>query len=205
MTKRIGETSYRETALGIIPRSKLIPLEIEGIKRAWDFVLKKYQKGKIPLSTSFLKELHRIGFGWIFPKEAGQFRKIELQVSHHLPPKHYQVPELMGNFIDDVKTRIKYLPSENSENFLQELIDLLAWAHHRFLSIHPFFDYNGRIGRLLLNIILLNLNLPPLELHVETPSTRKKYVQALQKADQGDYEDLKYLIASALKESAQEI
>lgn len=41
MLKRKGETSYKETAFGIIPRSKLIPLEIEGIKRAWDFILKK--------------------------------------------------------------------------------------------------------------------------------------------------------------------
>jgi hypothetical protein len=40
MGKRIGETSYKETAFGIIPRSQLIPLEIEGIKRAWDFVAK---------------------------------------------------------------------------------------------------------------------------------------------------------------------
>ena len=32
MAKRPGETSYKETAFGIIPRSKLIPLEIEGIK-----------------------------------------------------------------------------------------------------------------------------------------------------------------------------
>ena len=40
MSKRLGETSYKETAFGIIPRSKLIPLEIEGIKKAWEFVLK---------------------------------------------------------------------------------------------------------------------------------------------------------------------
>ena len=42
--KRRGETNYKQTAFGIIPRSKLIPLEIEGIKRAWDFVLQKHNK-----------------------------------------------------------------------------------------------------------------------------------------------------------------
>jgi hypothetical protein len=35
-SKRIGETSYSNTAFGIIPRSSLIPLEIEGMKRVWD-------------------------------------------------------------------------------------------------------------------------------------------------------------------------
>jgi hypothetical protein len=37
MQRRQGETSYKDTAFGIISHSKLIPLEIEGIKRAWDF------------------------------------------------------------------------------------------------------------------------------------------------------------------------
>jgi len=40
MARRAGETSYKETAMGIIPRSQLIPLEIDGINRAWNFVLK---------------------------------------------------------------------------------------------------------------------------------------------------------------------
>ncbi len=203
MKKKIGETSYRETALGIIPRSKLIPLEIEGITKAWDFVLQKYQKGKIPLSTALLKELHRIGFAWIFPKEAGQFRKVELQVSRHLPPKHYLIPELMENFVEDLKVRIKNFPSDKDDHFIPRLIDLLAWTHHRFLWIHPFFDYNGRIGRLLMNIVLLNFDLPPIELHVETAVGRKKYVKALQEADRADFTALEQLIESALKESAR--
>jgi hypothetical protein len=43
MSRRKGETTYKETAFGIIPRSKLIRLEIEGIDRAWNFVLKRTQ------------------------------------------------------------------------------------------------------------------------------------------------------------------
>ncbi|MBU3925264.1 hypothetical protein KJ854_05005, partial [Patescibacteria group bacterium] len=63
MAKNKGETSYKETAFGIIPRSKLISLEAEGIKKAWDFVLKKSEKGKLPLNSDFIKEIHKIGFG----------------------------------------------------------------------------------------------------------------------------------------------
>ncbi len=44
MKKRKDETNYREPTFGIIPRSKLIPLEIEGIKRAWDFVMQNARK-----------------------------------------------------------------------------------------------------------------------------------------------------------------
>ena len=53
MAKNIGETSYKDTAFGIIPRSELIKLEIQGIKKAWDFVLNKSQNGIIPLESDF--------------------------------------------------------------------------------------------------------------------------------------------------------
>jgi len=82
---------------------------------------------------------------------------------------------------------------------------LLAWAHHRFLWIHPFQDYNGRIGRLLINIILLDLALPAIELKVETTTNRKRYIKALQAADQGDLKLLEKLIEQALQEAGEAI
>jgi len=205
ITKRKGETSYRETAFGIIPRSKLVPLEIEGTKRAWDFVLRQRKKGKIPITAAFLQKAHHVGFGWIFPEMGGKFRTIEVTVSKHIPPRAYHVPQLMKDFAEDMKTRLKHLPHLYHILFLEELLDLLAWTHHRFLWIHPFADYNGRIGRLLINMILLNLDLPPIELKVETKSGRAKYVQALQKADEGYYDALKQLILAAIEEAVRSL
>jgi len=200
-----GETSHKETAFGIIPRSKLIPLEIEGIKKAWDFTLKKYKGGEITITPSFIKKLHEVGFLWIFPKISGQFRKVEVIVSEHTPPKFYLIPELMENYCQDIHTRVSHLPPISNINFLNELIELLTWVHHKFLWIHPFQDYNGRIGRLLVNIILLNLRLPPVELKIETKQDRKKYIEALQMADSGNYVKLEKIIESAIKESTEEL
>ena len=204
-SKNIGETSYKETAFGIIPRSKLIPLEIEGIKRAWDFVLEKSQDGKISITSTLLKKIHAIGFSWIFPELGGKFRRIEVAVSQHTPPKFYLVPQQTEDFLRDLKVRTSHLPNLNNSEFMGALIELLAWAHHRFLWIHPFQDYNGRIARLLTNIILLNLNLPPIELKVETEAGRKKYVAALQEGDKGNFKKLEELIKSALEEAAMEL
>ena len=173
MSKRKDETSYKQTAFGIIPRSKLILLEIEGVKRAWDFVLEKRNETKISITSSFIKKLHETGFAWIFPKEGGNFRKVEVTVSDHTPPKYYLVPQFMDSFCKDLAERQKHLPNLDQSDFLEELIRFLAWAHHRFLWTHPFKDYNGRIGRLLINIIILNLDLPPIELKVETKVGRK--------------------------------
>jgi cell filamentation protein len=181
----------------------LILLEIEGITRAWDFVLEQNEKGHLSLTPAFLQKTHALGFAWIFPDMGGKYRKIEVQVSDYEPPKFYRVPQLMLDFCEDLKVRIKHLPKENDEEFLSRVIELLAWAHHRFLWIHPFQDYNGRIGRLLINIILLKLNLPPVELKAETKTGRKKYIEALQAADEGDYKALEKRIASALREAAK--
>jgi len=205
MHKQQGETSYKETAFGVIPRSKLIPLEIEGIKRAWDFVLEKRKKTKIPTTPSLIKKLHFVGFAWIFPETGGKFRTVEVTVSDHAPPKHYQLPQLMENYCRDIEERLEHLPNIDKGNFLEELVHFLAWLHHRFLWIHPFKDYNGRIARLLTNVILLNLDLPPIELEVETKTGRKKYIQALKNADNGDHSSLEKLIRDAIEETTEEL
>lgn len=204
MPRRKGETSYKETAFGIIPRSQLIFLEIEGIQRAWNFVLKN-TKTNTQATSEFLKEIHRIGFGWIFPTMGGRFRKIDVEVSNHRPPAFYHVPQLMQDFCADLAERLRHMPSPNTSQFLSELLTLLAWTHHRFLWIHPFQDYNGRLARLLTNIILLKLNLPPIELQVETKTGRKKYIHALQAADKGHLVKLEKLIRSAIEEAVKEI
>ena len=173
--KKPGETNYKQTAFGIISRSKLIPLEIEGIKLAWDFVLQKHSEGTIPVTPVFIQKIHTIGFKWIFPEMGGKFRAIDVTVSAHTPPKFYFVPQLMIDFCQDIKIRLAHLPSIDDAEFLDKFIKFLAWMHHKFLWIHPFQDYNGRIGRLLINIILLNLNFPPIELKVETTKGRKKF------------------------------
>jgi len=205
MTKRKGETSYKETALGIIPRSKLIPLEIEGIKRAWDFVLQKRQKTKISITPPFIKKLHKIGFAWIFPEMGGEFRKVEVTVSGHITQKYYLVPGHIDNFCKDIAARLKHLPVLGESDFLDGLVRFLAWMHHRFLWIHPFIDYNGRIARLLINIILLNLDLPPIELKVETKTGREKYVEALKNADDGDYSEMESLVYKAIEETTKDL
>ena len=56
------------------------------------------------------------------------------------------------------------------------MYDILDF-HYRFEIIHPFQDGNGRVGRILLNYILLKNNLPPLNIDIKN---QKEYYDSLQ-------------------------
>jgi len=200
-TKPKSVTSYKDTAFGILPRLKVVQLEKEGVKKALEYIIKLSEQ-KTEITPQLICDIHEVGFGFIFPDWAGKFRTIDVTVGEYEPPHYSRIPELMQNLCDDLSERLSHLPSiEHEEQFLAEGISLLAWFQHRFVWIHPFKDYNGRVARLLTNLLLLNLGFPMLEIRAETENDREAYVTAMKKADRHDQSRLEDLIATALNES----
>ena len=199
-----GSTSYKDTKFGIVPRSKLVKLEIEGVKKGLEFIYKLSVKNKkIKITPELIKKIHRISFGWIFPKWAGKFRTIQVTFSEKEAPSYFKINELVINLCLDLDEQIKHLPIETSDKYLSEIIKLLAQFQHRFVFIHPFNDYSGRTARLLTTLLLLNFRLPLIEIKSSTKLDRKKYIRAMQEADEGNYSNLEKLIATALEEGLQ--
>ncbi|TSC88128.1 MAG: huntingtin interacting protein E-like protein [Microgenomates group bacterium Gr01-1014_16] len=198
---KTGETSYKETSFGIIPRSQLVKLEIKGIKKGIKFLYSISKTKKAKITSVLILSLHKEAFGWIFPKWAGKFRTIQVEYSGKEAPPHYQVPQLVADLCLDLQERIKHLPSLDEESFLEELTNLLTWFQHRFVYTHPFNDYNGRTARMLTSFICLTMNLPPIEIKAGTSNDRRKYIHAMQQADSGDNSKLEKLILLALQES----
>ncbi len=87
-------------------------------------------------------ELHEQVFRGIDP-EAGMWRGITvfLQGSRHTPPRAESVIPSMSEWEREYSQR---------DIVGERVFTLAAWMHHRFESIHPFRDGNGRVGRLLL-------------------------------------------------------
>lgn len=204
-TKPKSSTSFKETAFGILPRSRVIELEKQGIKQAQEYILNLSEK-KAKITSDLILAVHKKGFGFIFPDWAGKFRTTDVTVGDYEPPHYSKIRELINNFCKDLEERLKHLPNQkNEEKYLAAIISLLAWFQHRFVWIHPFKDYNGRVARLLTNLLALNLGLPILSIKASTGRDRNNYIQAMKAADQLDYLKLERLIANALKESLEKI
>lgn len=200
-TKPKSATSYKETTFGILPRSKVVELEKQGIKKAQQYVLKLSDR-KSEITPQLILDVHNTGFGFIFPDWAGKFRMIDVTVGDYNPPHYSRIFELVKSLCDDLRERLKHLPPSETEGlYLGGVVSLLAWFQHRFVWIHPFNDYNGRVARLLTNLLALNLGLPLLIFKAETGRDRQNYVKAMKAADRYDYSRLETLIASALKET----
>ena len=94
----------------------------------------------------------------------------------------------------------EYCPPEQVETELDSLMAiyyerrgrdhpmlLAAWQHHAFVSVHPFQDGNGRVGRAILAWHLARHGIPPL---VVSRDDRSDYIDALEMADEGDLSGL---------------
>lgn len=183
-------TTYKETAFGILPRSKLVELEKEGVKKAQQYIL-KLSENKTKITPQLICDIYNEGFGFIFPDWAGKFRIVDVTVGEYEPPHYSKVPELIKNLCDDLEEKLKHIPSsQKEEQFLAQVISLLAWFQHRFVWIHPFNDYNGRLARLLTNLLALKLGLTILIIKAETGRDRELYIKAVKAADQLNYSKL---------------
>lgn len=119
------------------------------------------------------------------PRLAG-WRQTNVTVSLHMAPDFFRVPTLAREYGLDLQARLSALGSASDEL----LLETLAFAEGRLLSIHPFADFNGRVTRVWLREILRRLNLPPVQLAPTEESTVTKYLAALQAADRNDWRPL---------------
>lgn len=106
---------------------------------------------------------------------AGRYRQGQVRIlgASCIPPNYLKVPKLATELVSWI--------NKNPEKL--NLIELAALAHYKFVEIHPFYDGNGRTARLLMNLILMQKAYPPVVVPI---GDRKRYYNALEKADHGD-------------------
>jgi len=177
----LGSTREFETAEGCLSYSELSERLAVPLVAIYDEILQA-KPDQIVIDSEWLCVRHKRLAGHLFPDWAGRFRDVNVQVGAHLPPPYYEVPIHMRQFCDDLAERLRHDPGTS----VRSAAEFLAWADWRFQWIHPFKDFNGRIGRVLLATLLYKLGLPHVETAPPDREARTEYLDALRAADQGD-------------------
>jgi len=148
-------------------------------------------KGGFPLSNRLIREVHAklLSRGRGSDKLPGEFRRSQNWIggtrpgkAHFVPPPPHAVAECMGQLE-------RFLHGDDTA--LPVLVKA-ALAHVQFETIHPFLDGNGRMGRLLITLILCDagiLTQPLLYLSLFFKQNRAEYYRLLdQVRSEGDWE-----------------
>ncbi|MCC6251793.1 MAG: Fic family protein [Bacteroidia bacterium] len=120
------------------------------------------KKNKHKLNIKLILDLHKTLLTHINDSIAGRFRsgKEWVRVGSHLGANPKFVPTLMQELVEN------YNKKSNSY-----FLDTIARFHAEFETIHPFVDGNGRMGRLLINLQLMNVGLPPIIIQNKSKNT----------------------------------
>lgn len=188
-TKPIDDATPYDDISGLkLPKNKTYTLqdvyekEAENIANATiKYLSAPPSKKEAPFTYSWVMDLHEEMLGDVWDW-AGKLRQIELSIGI----KAYLVPIELKNLCDD----IEYW--NNHKTF--DVYETATRIHHRAVQIHPFKNGNGRWSRMLANIYLRQHDKMPVRwqedlLAKENPK-RSEYIEALKKADSGDYSEL---------------
>jgi len=151
--------------------------------------LEKLIKNK-KIEQSDILKIHGIISKNIEKEYAGKYRRgmVRILGVKKLPPNYLKIPKLMKELYEWI--------NKNPERL--DIIELASLAHYKFVAIHPHYDGNGRTARLLMNLMLMQNGYPPA---IILKNDRKRYYNALRKADQGDYKPFVLLMAISIERS----
>lgn len=181
-------------------------LEVANYIAAMFYALEKLRSG-FPVSLRLIRESHGIllSSGRGSTKQPGEFRHSQNWIggqrpglADYVPPPANRVPDLMSDLERFIHDRSVNLPA----------LVVAGLAHVQFETIHPFLDGNGRIGRLLVTLLLCSqeiLEQPYLYLSLYLKANRSVYFDLLQRVrETGDWEAwLRFFLDGIAESSTQ--
>jgi len=164
-------------------RSMKEHLEATNHKEALELLEETAAKKKDVSETDVLN-LHAIILDKIKPEWAGFYRREQVYITgtKYIPPNWKRVPELMKKVVAEINSKARGIPA----------LESATKVHYETVAIHPFYDGNGRLARLLMNLRLMRAGFPPTILRKEE---RKSYYRAIEAGNKGNLKPLANMIA----------
>jgi Fic family protein len=185
--------SLRETQMvlqeGITIKGKSLREHFETYNhdKAIDYLFSIVNEDYVLRSMDILS-LHGLVLRSIEDDFAGRLRNGGVRISgaNFVPPNANKISDLLDELIIFINTN----PLQLND------IELATVFHHKLVWIHPFFDGNGRTVRLVMNLLLMRCGFPPA---IILKNDRKKYYEALNQANGGNYQKLTLLMCQAVE------
>lgn len=194
ITDRVDGATPIDDVSGLIPthiftKEQLNEWEVNNILNA----ARKYlaRRTKRPITAEFIRKLHFDMFDETW-QWAGKFRKKDLSIGMDW----HKIPVEVKKLQDDIAY---WGAGKGGLDIFRQSVRI----HHRLVKIHPFWNGNGRHARLLSDIFLFSHGerMPVWPSHeiISTTNIRKKYIEALGKADKGHYGPLEKFTRALMK------
>ena len=180
---------------------------------------KEIGESKEKITLEAILRIHKVFFEHADPDVAGRFRKTGEDIKklkYIMPPPGTAVQARMYEFWRELDVRLSQippLPKSAKEIIYREallqrndaVVDIATWTQYQITAIHPFCEGNGRMARLMTNLILYRFKLQPTDIKYEGEN-KVIYLDSLGKIDQsGDYRHLKRLIIKGMITSYQKL
>lgn len=163
-------------------------LEAVGYKDAYEYV-EQIVKEQKPLSAYEICNIHSLVLA-DRPEDRGRWRRVPVRIlgASIEPPQPYLIEPMIVKLLNDYASVMARMHP----------VERIALFHLRFEGIHPFVDGNGRTGRLLLNMQLMQAGYPPINIKF---ADRRRYYDAFDDyATTGTHTAMATLVAEYLIE-----
>lgn len=177
--------------LGITEPEDAAEAELTLLEKLYDAVLVEDLPDRT-LHMADLESWHRRWLGNVYAW-AGMQRSVNMSKGGFLFAAAAQVPRLLAEFERDYLAR--FTPCHDLAD--DALGEAIAVVHVEFILIHPFREGNGRLSRLLADVMAVQAGRDPLD-YSAWDADKTDYFSAIQAGLSGDYTAMKHLVALAL-------
>lgn len=196
----VGETrQVVEMGLTLTGKPLKDQAEAKNLAQAIDFLEQLASNPDSPITAVDIRQIHTLVLQGIDNDNAGKYRSVSVEISgsEYKPPAPESISPQMETLAEWLnKASIPETGLGSPEGLLYATV-----AHTWFVYIHPFIDGNGRVARLLMNLILMRYGYP---IAIITRDDRLRYYDALEISQSSDLTPFISLVVECTHESLEE-